>query len=345
MMAVRRIRQSVLQVGQVGLLLVFAVTALFFSTDAAQAQGGTALSVSPASATVGLGNEVQVSLWVSGGVNVNAFDVTVTYDPGVLSLSKWEKGSYLSNLAVVYQVDQPGLLQIAATQLAQPAVSGDGVLMKLTFLGVGEGSSNINITDAAFADSLGQMTYPATENGSLTVVLEQSPSSTPISTATPTVTRTATLTATPTRTPTPTVTSTSAPSATLTSTATPTRTATRASNGSPTRTVTTTTIAPGSNGPPPTDTQTGQTPEPTPTEAQVIAGEETDDQDEPTPEADGNNFVIENIKKITQNAKTREERLNRLVWAFLIGALLLEGILFLALLRRNKKRKDDDYLL
>ena len=344
-MTVRQIRKAFLWVAQAGFLTVWMVATLFVPVRVAQAQGGAVLSVLPSSGSLGLGSEVQLTLWVTGGVNVNAFDVTVTYDPAVLSLSKWEKGAYLSSLAVVSQVNQPGLLQVAATQLAQPAVSGDGALLTMTFMGISEGSSDIVIAEAIFADSMGHKTYPATENGSLTVVLEQSPSSTPISTATPTVTRTATLTATPTRTPTPTVTSTSAPSATLTSTATPTRTATRASNGSPTRTVTTTTIAPGSNGPPPTDTQTGQPPEPTPTEAQVIAGEETDDQDEPTPEADGNNFVIENIKKITQNAKTREERLNRLVWAFLIGALLLEGILFLALLRRNKKRKDDDYLL
>ncbi len=59
----------------------------------------------------------------------------------------------------------------------------------------------------------------------------------------------------------------------------------------------------------------------------------------------GSNFVVNTVDKITERAQTREERLTRLVWAFLGGALLLEGIFFIALIRRNKKRKDDDYLL
>ncbi len=170
-----KFRKKFIKCSWVGLLLVGAVVALLFSFSVAQAQSETVLSVLPDSASVGLGNEVQLSLWVSGGVNVNAFDVTVTYDPAILSLSKWEKGSYLTSLAVVYQSNQPGTLRVAAAQIAQPEVSGDGVLLKLTFLGVGEGSSNINITDAIFADSMGQKSYPATENGSLTVVLGQVP--------------------------------------------------------------------------------------------------------------------------------------------------------------------------
>jgi len=324
--------KMLIKVSAAGLLLVVAVMALFFSCDIAQAQGGTVLSVSPASANVGLGNEVQLSLWVSGGVNVNAFDVTVTYDPAILSLSKWEKGTYLNSLAVVYQSNQPGTLRVAATQIAQPAVSGDGVLMKLTFLGVGEGSSNINITEAIFADSTGQKTYPTTENGSLTVVLDQSPSSTPTATATSTATATATPTVTQTRTP------------TATTTKTPTVTKTSAPDTVPTNTSTATRV-PNNNNPTAVDAQPSPTLEPDSTE-EVIEVIGTDaEKNESTPEVNGNNFIVNTVNKLTERAQTREERLTRLVWAFLIGALLLEGILFIALVRRNKKRKDNDYLL
>ncbi|QRN82473.1 hypothetical protein JR338_08555 [Chloroflexota bacterium] len=326
----------------VGLLLVVAVVALLFSFSVAQAQGGTVFSVSPASAEVGLGNEVQLSLWVSGGVNVNAFDVTVTYDPAILSLSKWEKGSYLTSLAVVYQSNQPGTLRVAATQIAQPEVSGDGVLLKLTFLGVGEGSSNINITEAIFADSTGQKSYPATENGSLTVVLDQVPSSTPTvtKTATPTVTKTPTAT----QTQTPTATATMTPTPTTTDTATPTVTKTSALDSVPTQTSTATRV-PNNNEPTAVDIQPSLTegPETTEEKAEVIG--DGNDKTEPTIEVNGSNFYANTVEKTTERAQTREERITRLVWAFLGGALLLEGIFFIALIHRNKKRKDDDYLL
>jgi hypothetical protein len=44
--------------------------------------------------------QLQAALhWVvRNGVNVNAFEVTLTYDQAVLGLDSWSPGDYLSNL-------------------------------------------------------------------------------------------------------------------------------------------------------------------------------------------------------------------------------------------------------
>ena len=178
------------------------------------AQGGTVLAVDPAQASVEVNGQREIHLLVTGADNLNAFDVQVEYDSDLLSLAKWEFGDLLSNLAVVKRDDLPGSFRLVATQLATPGVSGDGVLLKLTFSGKQTGSSAITITKAEFARSEGGLSLPELEHGSMTVIPAQ-----PTATATPT--------RTPTATPTPTVwTATSLPSNTPTATATSILTAT-----------------------------------------------------------------------------------------------------------------------
>lgn len=167
----------------------------FLPARAAEAQSQTIISVQPEDVEIPLGNEVVLELTVTLGLNVNAFDLTVEYDPDLLDFVKWENGDYLKNLAVVKKVDDAGSFRLAATQLAQPAVSGDGVLIKLTFDTVGAGESAIHIFEATFADSEGNKMEPVTVDGLVAVTLT--------STFTPTPTPTRTPTTKPTLTPTP----------------------------------------------------------------------------------------------------------------------------------------------
>lgn len=161
-----------------------------------RAQGGTLISVQPPASQVPVGSDLLIELYVTNGVDVNAFDVTITYDPGLLTLNSWAHGGYLKNLAVVSEVNQPGSLRLAATQLASPPVSGDGVLLKLNFRAAAAGTSAVTITRAEFASSTGVKTEPERVNGTVTAV------SAPTFTPTATVTATRTPTATATRTPT-----------------------------------------------------------------------------------------------------------------------------------------------
>ena len=183
------------------------------------AQGGTVLAVDPAQASVPVNGQREIHLLVTGADNLNAFDVQVEYNSGLLSLDKWEFGDLLSNLAVVKRDDLPGSFRLVATQLATPGVSGDGVLLKLFFSGEQTGTSAVTITKAEFARSEGGLSLPEVRHGSISVTPAQ-PTATATATRTPTATLapTATPTRTPTATPTATMTATLPPSATATAT-------------------------------------------------------------------------------------------------------------------------------
>ena len=188
-----------------GLALILLVSLLMAALALpVMAQGGTVLAVDPAQASVEVNGQREIHLLVTGAENLNAFDVQVEYDSALLSLTKWEFGDLLSNLAVVKRDDLPGSFRLVATQLATPGVSGDGVLLKLTFSGKLTGSSAITITKAEFARSEGGLSLPELEHGTMTIIPAQ-PTATP--TRTPTATATLapsqTLTLTPTRTATP----------------------------------------------------------------------------------------------------------------------------------------------
>jgi hypothetical protein len=175
--------------------MIAAICFVLFPAQSVQSQSQTILAVQPEELEVPLGNQVVLELSVALGLNVNAFDLTVDYDPQVLSFEKWENGDYLESLAVVKEVDDPGSFRLAATQLAQPDVSGDGVLIKLTFNTEGAGESAIDLVDVAFADSQGGQVEPVTMDGEIFVTLSP--------TYTPTLTPTRTPTTKPTLTPTP----------------------------------------------------------------------------------------------------------------------------------------------
>ena len=187
------------------------------------AQGGTVLAVDPAQANVEVNGLREIHLFVTGADNLNAFDVQLEYDSGLLILNSWEFGDLLSNLAVVKRDDLPGSFRLVATQLATPGVSGDGVLLKLFFKGKVEGTSAVTITKAEFARSEGGLSLPEVRHGSLTVI-PAAPTATPTRTPTATATLAPTATSTATATATATRTATLVPSATATATKTATAT-------------------------------------------------------------------------------------------------------------------------
>ena len=304
---------------------------------AGRAQSVTQLSVQPPDSMLPVGNTVRVELLVTNGVNVNAFDVTVVYDPDVLGLTGWSFGDYLSNLAVVSQVNQPGTLRVAATQLARPPVSGDGVLLRLDFLAEAPGASPVEITEAEFASGTGTKTEPERLDGTVTVVTA--------ATFTPTVT----VTATPTRTSTP------LPTATLipTATATPRLGATATGSAPPTR--------PGLGDTPDLPGETDLVPGPeTAYPGEVLPELETPaatqpaeaptavppGEAEPAPESVGEDepAAPPEAEQTVEGASWLE----KLLWGALIGAGLAIGSMLLIIIRRNKRReqpKNEDLLL
>jgi len=190
--------------------LIWALVLVGVPAAPVTAQNRPILAVMPALVEVPLGNQVLLTLDVTGGVNVNAFDIMLNYDQSRLLLASWSHGDYLSNLSCLNEVDQPGVLELACTQVARPAVSGDGTLLTLVFDTLAEGGADVTLTEAVFADPAGNETQPARQNGDVLILGD------------PTYTPTRTPTRTQTPTPSPIVTNTITPMPLLTGTPTAT---------------------------------------------------------------------------------------------------------------------------
>jgi hypothetical protein len=175
------IRVVTLMLSLVGVLVMPAISV--------GAQGSTVLAVDPAQITLPLGNLFVVELAVTDGVKVNAFDIRITYDQQRLSLKSWQHGDYLRALSCLNEIKSPGLLDLDCTQLGQPEVNGDGVLLTLEFETQALGTADITLAEAVFADRNGAKTELERENG---VVNIQN-----LATWTPTFTATQTRTQTP----------------------------------------------------------------------------------------------------------------------------------------------------
>ncbi len=186
-----------------------------------QAQSGTIVRVSPQQSQVNVGGTVTITLQVTGGQNVNAFDFTLLYNPALVALESWSLGNYLSNTFQVYKNEQAGRIRVAYTQLATPGANGDGTLFNLVFRGLVEGSNEIILDEVVFADPNGNQINPERENGTLTVLAAAAPSATPTETTAPTATTQPSQTPLPSETPLPT--HTPVPTSTAPNAATPTR--------------------------------------------------------------------------------------------------------------------------
>lgn len=166
------------------------------------AQDGTWAGFEPAGQSVPLGSPAALKLVIKDGVNVNAFDLVITYDSSALTLSAWSHGGFLSNLSCVHQVIESGKLALACTQIARPGVYGDGTLLNLSFNTLAGGSHEVVIQKVVLAAPLGGTTIPEKQNGVITALLAPTYTATPLPTATrtamPTFTVTLPLMATPT---------------------------------------------------------------------------------------------------------------------------------------------------
>ena len=187
-----------------GLLVVILLTGFLAGSTSALAQGSTQVFVSPQMSEVSIGGLAEVKLEVKNGVELNAYDVTVVYDPAVLTLESWRHGGYMTNLGVIVQVNEPGRLNIVAVQLGIPGVSGDGTLLNMSFRAKSAGSSAVQVQELTFARSSGEKVFPELFSG----VVNSSPAQLPSPTITlaPFVTWTATSTRVPTNAGIPTIT-------------------------------------------------------------------------------------------------------------------------------------------
>jgi hypothetical protein len=171
------------------LLLAVVLTSALFG--GASAQAGFALSINLPRTETAVGGQAAVSVVVSDAVNLNAFDIELTYDPQVLTLTNWGFGSFLTQLAQVVLENEPGRFHLVATQLAQPGKTGSGALIELRFTGLKPGESALTLTKGELAEPQGALSYPSLNGG--VVRVEASATAAPTATRTPNPTPTATL--------------------------------------------------------------------------------------------------------------------------------------------------------
>lgn len=291
------------------------------------AQTGTMLAVDPAQGNLALAGTTQIRLLVIDGVDINAFDISIEYDANLLSLASWSFGDYLSNLAVVYKVDQPGTFRLACTQLATAAVSGNGILLNIVFRGENLGTSAITIIKADLAHSQGNLTHPSVLNGVLTVINEPTATATTTLTPQPTATYTPATSSTPVNTPTKSPTMTYTPTRTFTSgveTPIPSKTQDPLAVTTPTEVV-------------PVD-ETGevqQTPAVATEESEVDNGE-TGTQENPEP---GLTLVTNNGVDDQPIPPDGNSGSNIVFWLLLIGGIILLAVLVYLVIRNKQKEK------
>ncbi len=172
----KRFIKSLLFIGKI-LTSLFLILLLAAPGERSSAQAPGLVRVSPETASVAIGGEVTLSLEVLGAEDVNAYDLTLRYDPAYVTLTSWSHGDYLANLAQVYKIEEPGTLRLVFTQLATPPVSGDGVLLYLAFSGAAVGESAVVLEKVDFAGGSGGIVNPDLQDGLLAVI--PAPTATP----------------------------------------------------------------------------------------------------------------------------------------------------------------------
>jgi general secretion pathway protein D len=120
-------------------------------------QGGANFLFDPGEISVAKGNTFVVNLLMSGAQNVFSVPVQMNYDPSKLQLVNVSNGGFLSQdgqaVALVKREDPPGTLQItAARPPGAGGVSGQGVVITLTFEAKASGQTPITITRGGARD-------------------------------------------------------------------------------------------------------------------------------------------------------------------------------------------------
>ncbi|HEV7667670.1 MAG TPA: secretin N-terminal domain-containing protein [Thermoanaerobaculia bacterium] len=114
------------------------------------------LSLSPERADVRMGERLMITLDAATLVPVGHLPVTLRFDPAVLRVERVEPGDFLgdpSRSQVLSDSSHPGELVLGASQLGGgPGVAGSGIVARIIFRAVGEGSSAVSFVQGEAKD-------------------------------------------------------------------------------------------------------------------------------------------------------------------------------------------------
>lgn len=114
-------------------------------------------------------NQVTVGVMIRDAVDINVFNVKVSFDNSKVTLVSYELGDFLKKMLCVIQQQEDNFLWLVCTQNAQPGQNGTGTLFSMNFQGVAEGTTPLEFTTARLGNKSDQYVYPGTTDGTLTV--------------------------------------------------------------------------------------------------------------------------------------------------------------------------------
>ena len=143
------------------LLLCFGITALSY--------GQAVVSVDPAeSPSPAAGGQLTISLKITNGRNVAAYEVGVNFDTRALRYVSSTNGSYLPAGAFFAPPRASrGKVTVTATSVSGTARATSGTLASITFEVVSVKKSTLQLTDVILSDSNGKVLAVTTRNGSV----------------------------------------------------------------------------------------------------------------------------------------------------------------------------------
>ena len=142
-------------------LLCFGITALSY--------GQAVVSVDPAeSPSPGVGSQLTISLKITNGRNVAAYEVGVNFDTSALRYVSSTNGSYLPAGAFFAPPQvSGGKVTVTATSVSGAASTSSGTLASVTFRVVAVKKSTLRLTNVILADSNANTLTVRTRNGSV----------------------------------------------------------------------------------------------------------------------------------------------------------------------------------
>ena len=116
-----------------------------------------------------IGEELTISLDITGGVNVAGYQVTVSFDPTALRFISSENGGYLPTGALtVPPLVKDDSVTVAAVAIGVSAPEEEGTLARVTFEVVSVKASNIVLTNVILSDTNSAELPNSTANGMVT---------------------------------------------------------------------------------------------------------------------------------------------------------------------------------
>lgn len=140
-----------------------------------ETQDCTYIWISPEIQQANVGDNVTVDVKINTTGKISGFDIQIDFNPSVLEALDMGMGSFLGQdgaeiLPISSKDNELGRVQFAAVRVGEIGVSGEGVLITVTFKSKLEGYSNLTLQNVEIITTLGNMIKILAKNATVNVV-------------------------------------------------------------------------------------------------------------------------------------------------------------------------------